>query len=332
MSFLSPVKKLFLTSSTSDVVVTPCALDQQLSSSHAAYGNPFLNSVDAIAAWEARQSPGNGPHFYYFDLLVVNQHNQSVGVSPTVLWEEFAINVRRVGHTLLVLSWSAAALPLTRAWCLAEIVAGISDAGGQFEVILPPREEERFMTELVANFDVAASKTCCVDLSSATAYHGGECLIGGVCKHVSSGELAVCPDDLSFVRNSVARELGFDEANTRVVSKMEAWMFAAGAAALASLPSDERDGSALALAYARLLLDTSRVTLGLSSEGTFGFSSAPDPAMSARRCRLALAMFDAAYIARLDEFGPMPSKQWMFCASGLQLWRRVLNGVPQRRP
>lgn len=269
-----------------------------------AYGDLFLNSIDAVAAWEARKSPDSGPQLYYFDLLVVNQHNQSVGVSPTVLWEEFAGGVRRVGHTLLVLSWSAAALPLTRAWCLAEVVTGVGDAGGLFEVVLPPHEEECFRAELVANFDAAASKTCSVNLATPTAYHGGKCLVDGVCRHVSSGELAVCPDDLSFVRDSVARELGFDEANARVVAKMQSWMFAAGAAALASLPRDERDGSALAFAYARLLLDTSRGSLELSSERILGVSSVSDRMLAARRNRLALAMCDAAYVARLDKYEP----------------------------
>ena len=42
-------------------------------------------------------------------------------------------------HTLLVLTYHNT-LPLTRAWCLSEIVTGVGGGEGAFEVIMPPEE------------------------------------------------------------------------------------------------------------------------------------------------------------------------------------------------
>ena len=68
-----------------------------------AYSMPFLCSVDAAAAWAARNPrAGGAPHFFYFDLLVVNQHGQTMGVTPEILWEEFAGGVRSVGYVFFV--------------------------------------------------------------------------------------------------------------------------------------------------------------------------------------------------------------------------------------
>ena len=216
-----------------------------------AYAMPFLFSVDAAAAWAAR-NPDGAPHFFYFDLLSVNQHGQNMGVTPEVLWEEFAGGVLSVGHTLLVLTYDNP-LPLTRAWCLAEIVTGLGEAGGKFEVVLPPEEESKFRAALVHDFYSIESKTCNVDLKLATAWHGGECLVGGVCRNVASGEVSVCTNDLQFVRDAVEREMGFFEANKRVIGRMRQWMLGAGRAALDELPAIQRPLSTLINHVGRLL-------------------------------------------------------------------------------
>lgn len=220
-----------------------------------AYSMPFLWSVDAAQAWAARNPLPGGIHYFYFDLFVVNQHTAGDVVGNDVLWTEFAGGVRSVGHTLLVLAYNNA-LPLTRAWCLAEIIAGVGEGGGRFEVVMPPEEAALFAGALAGDFDSIAARTCNVLLENATAFHGGECRgAGGVCAQVAAGTASRCPDDLKFVRESVERELGFNEGNARVISVMRAWMRAEGAAALERLPSAQRDASALAEGYARLLID-----------------------------------------------------------------------------
>jgi len=79
------------------------------------YGDPFLELVEAAAAWEARLPADAAPVFYYLDLLVVNQHGQGAAVAEEVLWREFTGSVRAIGRTLVVLSLDAAERgPLTR--------------------------------------------------------------------------------------------------------------------------------------------------------------------------------------------------------------------------
>ena len=224
-----------------------------------AYSMPFLYSVDAIVSWVARNPrPDGALHFFYFDLLVVNQHGQTMGVSSDILWDEFAGGVRSVGHTLLVLSYDNP-VPLTRAWCLAEIVTGVGDTGGVLEVVMPPEECDKFRSALVDDFESIAFKTCNVLLESATAYHGGECLVNGVCRHVLSKELESCPNDLKFIKAAVERELGFNEANARIISAMQRWMHIEGAAQLATMDTDTKAVSCLTTSFARLLIDMNRI-------------------------------------------------------------------------
>jgi hypothetical protein len=220
-----------------------------------AYSMPFLYSVDAAAAWAVRNARADGsPHFFYFDLLVVNQHGQDKGVKPEVLWEEFAGGVRSVGHTLLVLTFDNP-VPLGRSWCLAEIVTGVDD-GALFEVVMPPAEEQKLSSALVGNFDSIVRRLCTVDLAKAKAWHGNECLVGGKCRNVSSGEIPTCSDDYGFVNSQVMRGMGFEEASKRVVGRMREWLARSGEAALASLPPGAlRATSTIVAPFARLLMD-----------------------------------------------------------------------------
>ena len=117
-----------------------------------------------------------------------------MGVQPEVLWAEFAGGVASVGHLLLVLAFDNP-VPLTRAWSIVEIVAGVgevkpdllhskgpmgrADDLKKVEVIMPPAEEARFLDALVRDFDAIVHRVCAVDLRAARAWHGVECLVGG---------------------------------------------------------------------------------------------------------------------------------------------------------
>jgi tetratricopeptide (TPR) repeat protein len=238
------------------------------------YSERFLDVVEAIAAWEARQPADAPPVFYYFDLLVVNQHGQSAAVASDVLWREFTGSVRAIGRTLVVLTLDAARKgPLTRAWCVAEIAAGLQGAGAGggegdgggggggggaalFEVIMTPSERARFVKELTSNFANIAQRTCTVDLERTHAWHGDECLENGVCRDVAAGRVAVCSNDLGFVLDNVRREISFADVNQRVIARMREFMVDEARAVLKDMPgADARAGSALQYCLARLLQD-----------------------------------------------------------------------------
>ena len=138
-----------------------------------AYDYKFLNVIDAIEAREGRGSRCE-PLFFYFDLLVVNQHGQSAVVAPETLMEEFGGGVRSIGYTLLVLEWDNP-LPLTRAWCLLEIGTSLLH-GGVLEVIMPPQSAAKFAASLAASEAIvdehpfaALNRQLRVDCERATA-------------------------------------------------------------------------------------------------------------------------------------------------------------------
>lgn len=270
-----------------------------------AYAYPFLTVVDAVAAWEARHWQGVGQPakapFYYFDLFVVNQHGQTMGVPPEVLWAEFCGAVVRIQRTLLVCAWRSAILPFTRAWCLAEIATALGGGDGEkgagaFSLVMPPEEEAAFLAALQHGFDDLVRKSCTIDLAAAQAYHTDGCMVKGVCRHVAStgaDRISQCPNDGAFVRRAVRDGIGFEAANERVAAAMRNWMEAAGRAALESLPEGERPGSDLASGYARLLCQLGRLE---DAERLFrGALAARVAALGERHPRSLAAKYDLGF-------------------------------------
>lgn len=204
-----------------------------------AYDYAFLRVVDALRAWEARQRAAGapGPFFYYFDLLVVNQHGQGAVVPFEILRDEFGGGVRGVGRTLLFLDWQEP-VALQRAWCIFEIFTSL-DAGAAFEVVMTPEDETTFEAALRRDFGSLAEKVCAIDAERATARE---------------------PADLANIRALVrAHAGGFLGVNRLIISALQDWMAAAGLRALDRLAPHERGTSTLLVALARLLHDQGRL-------------------------------------------------------------------------
>jgi tetratricopeptide (TPR) repeat protein len=202
-----------------------------------AWGYNFLDVVAAAEAWEAKRLGALGrkrarqqaPTFFWFDVFSNPQHGATA--RPFEWWHTmFKENIRRIGCTLLVLAWEDPK-PLKRAWCLMEIAATL-EAGAEFEVVMAPREEARFLGALTERFDTIVETTCSVDVAKASAYHGAECLVGGVCKDVAQERLRACPGDLHRIFDAVERGAGLEETNKRVVERMRVWMAGVGEGAL----------------------------------------------------------------------------------------------------
>lgn len=64
-------------------------------------------------------------------------------------------------------------------------------------------------------------RTCTVDLKRAHAWHGDECLEGGVCRDVAAGRVAACSNDRELVLAHVRREISFEAVNQRVIAHCE---------------------------------------------------------------------------------------------------------------
>jgi tetratricopeptide (TPR) repeat protein len=194
-----------------------------------AYDDEFLGVVDAIAALEAREGISS---FYYFDLLVVNQHGQDAIVSFEVLRDEFGESVRAIGRTLLYLRWEDP-IPLRRAWCVFEMGTTLA-VRAEMKVIMPPADAAAFKEALVHDFDSLIYKTCRVDVEKASAREAS---------------------DLANIKRAIVESGGFLKTNQLVIGALREWMAGASRAALNTLPTEERATSALITSYAGLLLD-----------------------------------------------------------------------------
>ena len=168
------------------------------------YDYEFSSVLAAIAEWDSKNSPGQ--HFYYFDLLVNNQHGGSPKTDKE-LYANFVGGVASIQHTLLVLTWGSADAapsgktapkhPLDRLWCVAEIASAVhystAHGGGSFSVAFDePGVFERkcaSATEFESILDWALK----IDVHSAKATHADECHFKCWCKWEAPGrQCCVC--------------------------------------------------------------------------------------------------------------------------------------------
>ena len=192
-----------------------------------AYADEFLGVLDAVAALEAREDT---PSFYYFDLLVVNQHGHCAVVPFEVLRHEFGRSVHAIGRTLLVLRW-ANPIPLQLAWCVFEIATTLA-VGAGLKVLMPPIDAATFREALERDFDSLVYKTCNVDVEKASARD---------------------ESDLANIKRVIREAGGFLKTNQLVIGAMQSWMVEEGRAALAAMEVGERGVSALINSLANLL-------------------------------------------------------------------------------
>ena len=142
----------------------------------------------------------------------------------------FRDSIGKLKRTLLVLEWDDPK-PLSRAWCLWEMVSTV-DTRSEFHVLMSPKNHKSFATALVNDFENIVFKTCNVDLRSAQAFN---------------------PGDRDNIFKVVEATAGFEEVNKAVIGIMGKWMVESGKGALLGLPVEKRAISALYNNLARLL-------------------------------------------------------------------------------
>ena len=240
-----------------------------------AWAMPFDALVAALRESEREQrarEPARTPYFW-LDVLVNDQF--AAPARPSEWWQtEFRENVRRIGHTLVVLEWERP-LPLQRLWCIWEIFCAASAvaeaketearAGGAardpaavpqrallLELALPPASRaafERALTSyfpsvLAERFDLLVSKLCCIDLHDADAFHGGSGV--GSCSRIPGGCPAVkaykpCPNDKAQILGAIERAPGGVDGVTKVVNgALREWMVGSVRKTLAAEPDADK--------------------------------------------------------------------------------------------
>jgi len=191
-----------------------------------AWGHDFLDVVAALEDYDSRQPT---PTVFWFDIFSNNQHKAP---DREFSWWQtvFRDNIGKLKRTLLVLEWDDPK-PLSRAWCLWEMVSTVN-TGSEFHVLMSRKNHESFATALVKNLDGIVFKTCNVDLRSAQAFK---------------------PSDRDNIFKAVEATAGFDEVNKVVIGIMGKWMVESGKEAISGLSDEERAISTLQGNLARFL-------------------------------------------------------------------------------
>jgi len=192
-----------------------------------AWEHEFLDVVAALEDFDLRQPT---PTVFWFDIFSNNQHKAP---NREFTWWQ-TVKLKR---TLLVLEWDDPK-PLSRAWCLWEMVSTV-DTRSEFHVLMSPKNHKSFATALVNDFENIVFKTCNVDLRIAQAFN---------------------QSDRDNIFKAVEATAGFGEVNKVVIGIMREWMVESGKGALLGLPEEERAVSNLQNNLATLLYDQGKLS------------------------------------------------------------------------
>ena len=171
------------------------------------------------------------PIYLWFDVFTVNQHQTNV-VHPTWWYTTFKDAVGAIGHTVLILLPWLDPVPLTRAWCIWEILSTI-DTGAHLDIKLPAVEQIEFAKFLVANgASEVASKLVAIDVLRAEAWNAND-----------------RDNILQAVHES---EGGASAVNKKIKDKLRLWVTATAATCLSHVPDADRPMSKLLMDVASL--------------------------------------------------------------------------------
>ena len=166
-----------------------------------AWGQQFMDVVAALQTYEMSDPHRRVSTFFWFDIFSNNQHKTAV--RDFTWWQTvFRDNIGKIKKTLMVLEWEDPK-PLSRAWCLWEIVSTVNTKS-DFQVIMSLPSGSGFFMALEKNFAAVVSKLLSVDVSKAQAFN---------------------PSDEANIKKAVEATAGFDKVNQQVIKVLREWMF-----------------------------------------------------------------------------------------------------------
>jgi tetratricopeptide (TPR) repeat protein len=171
-----------------------------------ANGKPFLGPATVFVshAWKFRfdvpldvmeQHATKEPETYFwFDLFI---NNQNIASSlPQEWWKTtFRQSIKTIGTVLLVLSPWDRPIPVTRAWCLWEIMSALSQDGVRFIGKIPNEETMRILSDITLNGSYTGIQVPHIDSANAEAFK---------------------QDDRDMILGAIRETLGFEAVDKRV--------------------------------------------------------------------------------------------------------------------
>ncbi|XRB17491.1 EF-hand domain-containing protein [Pseudoscourfieldia marina] len=248
----------------------------------------FVNVVDALSNVYENA-------YVWFDVFTVNQH-ASLQVPSDWWFTTFKEAVASIGHTVLVLMPWDDPIPLTRAWCIWEILSTIDDSKAKLEICLPAVEQKAFADFLVEE-------------------GSGKVIVKMIGMDVQRAE-AWKKEDRDAILSAVKKYRGGpSEVNKLIKDQMRSWVVESAIGALDTLDAEKR-------ATSKLLWDVAEL---LRNQGKYADA---EPlyreALDGHRRELGDAHLDT--LASINNLANLLSDQGKY-ADAEALYREALNGL-----
>eukprot|EP00730_Choanoeca_flexa_P015083 TRINITY_DN6836_c0_g1_i1.p1 TRINITY_DN6836_c0_g1~~TRINITY_DN6836_c0_g1_i1.p1 ORF type:complete len:697 (+),score=173.46 TRINITY_DN6836_c0_g1_i1:115-2205(+) len=198
------------------------------------YSAPLQVAIDYADAEDANA-------YFWFDLFINNQNGFEVTHSFEWLCGRFKDSIRAIGTVVLVLSPWNDPIPLTRSWCLWELVstAELEKENVQFHVRLPKDEQAKFESIIREN-----------------AYAAYDSLLGIDARRAE----ASVDSDRAMIAEAIERTVGYAAVNAMVKDQMSRWIVATCYSLL------EAEGDKESFEYAALAYQINQVLAAVSSD------------------------------------------------------------------
>lgn len=171
-----------------------------------------LDVIDSIleaapTILERRQADGIDELYFWFDTCVVCQHEDGEQRSQAWWADQFKDTIADIGYTLLILMPWDNPIPMTRAWCLWEMMATLA-SGIELHCQMPAPQRKAFIDSMIEHpgaVEAALNVLETVDARNATAW---------------------MPSDQKMIFAAIERNLGFSHLNRAIKDQMREWLVA----------------------------------------------------------------------------------------------------------
>jgi hypothetical protein len=149
--------------------------------------------------------------FLWIDVFSVCQHGgdilRAMSLDDQRDWfaTTFHNGIRQCGHTMVILEPWDQPCPLTRSWCIWELYGTIK-YNIKFDILLPQKEETRFMDSLLEDSASIMLHMCKIDAEKAEALH---------------------QSDKEMIDDIIGEDIGFEKVNQIICSSIREWVYQA---------------------------------------------------------------------------------------------------------
>ena len=199
-----------------DTLPADAVADATVFVSHA-WRYDLADSIDVMEQHE-KEHPGS---VFWFDLVMNNQHGTAE--RPFEWWcHTFQHSIEQIGTVVLVLAPWRRPIPLTRSWCLFEIMCSLN-AGREkvdFRIMLPTEQGRAFTNSLIEDHEGALRALSDVRTEESEAF---------------------LQSDREMIFKAVEASIGFQKLNSLVNEQMRLWFVQQGIKGTKQLEESGRD-------------------------------------------------------------------------------------------